>query len=262
MQKFVKWIQLQYSATVAGIIVALTWVIDQMEFILVTAKEYVLGPVIGLLIPKLYQAWQNRKDNSCPSAHKKYTKEERTRSKQDLVSANKQLEIQTDIQAKIERLLVSIDGCDRVLIHKFHNGGKFYTAKSTQKMALVYQACLYKYFKIDNEMSGGNFNLEKMGSILKKVVDKGYLHLTINKDKEKYMYTPYFQLLEEDGVEANHLRIIRSGRKSYRNVGLLSLHFIKKKKRGLTVDEVLLIDRVVREIQQILTDDQKGYPEN
>ena len=35
--------------------------------------------------------------------------------------------------------LNAIDGADRVVIHKFHNGGKYHTGVSTQKMKLVYE---------------------------------------------------------------------------------------------------------------------------
>jgi len=97
---------------------------------------------------------------------------------------------------------------------------------------------------------------------LKKVVDKRYLHLTMKEDKKKYEFTPYFQLLEEDGVEANHLRILRSGRDTYRNIGLLSIHFIKRKKRSINQKEIMLIDKAVRDIQLLLVDDLKGYPHN
>ena len=126
----------------------------------------------------------------------------------------------------------------------------------------MYQASRYKYYKIDNELNGGEFNLEKTGSILKKVVDKRYLHLTMKEDKKQYEFTPYFRLLEEDGVEANHLRILRSGRDTYRNIGLLSIHFIKRKKRSINQKEIMLIDKAVRDIQLLLVDDLKGYPHN
>jgi hypothetical protein len=81
-------------------------------------------------------------------------------------------------------------------------------------------------------------------------------------DKEKYKHTIYFQILEEDGVEANHLRIIRSGRETYRNIGLLSIHFIKRKKKGLSEREIRLIDESVRDIQLLLVQDLKGYPKH
>ena len=221
------------------------------------AKELFLTPLIGLLIPKVWNKVFGRKKNEVIEPEP----ETRRKENDDPVTRNEQLEKQTRIQALIERLLEGISA-DRVIIHKFHNGGKFYTEQSTQKMAVVYQASRYKYFRLDNEICGGDFNLEKMGSILKKVVDKRYLHLTINKDEDKYKYTPYFQLLEEDGVESNHLRILRSGRETYRNIGLLSIHFIKNKKKSINEREIMLIDKTVREIQCLLVNDHKGYPKN
>ena len=221
------------------------------------AKEFIVAPLIGLAIPKVWNKIFN-KSNVIVSSPEPET---RRKESGDPITLHDQLEKQARIQALIERLLEGI-GADRVIIHKFHNGGKFYTEKSTQKMAVVYQASRYKYFKLDNEINGGEFNLEKMGSILKKVVDKGYLHLTIDKDKDVYRYTPYFQYLEEDGVETNHLRILRSGRDTYRNIGLLSIHFIKNKKKSINEREVMLIDKTVREIQQLLVNDHKGYPKN
>ena len=221
------------------------------------AKELFLTPLIGLLIPKVWNKVFNNKKVIISQPEP----ETRRKEQGDPITLNEQLEKQTRIQALIERLLEGINA-DRVIIHKFHNGGKFYTEKSTQKMAVVYQASRYKYFKLDNEINGGEFNLEKMGSILKKVVDKRYLHLTIDKDKDIYKYTPYFQYLEEDGVESNHLRILRSGRDTYRNIGLLSIHFIKHKKRSINEREIMLVDKTVREIQQLLVNDHKGYPKN
>ena len=192
----------------------------------------------------------------------RWDRERRSKDPKDPITINTALELQTQIQGYIEYLLSAIDGADRVVIHKFHNGGKYHTGVSTQKMKLVYEAARYKGFRIDNEISGTDFNLEKMGGILKKVVDKRYLHLTMREDKEQYGFTPYFQLLQEDGVEANHLAILRSGNEQYRNIGLLSVHFIKRKKKSLTEKEQMLLAKARRDIQMLLVGDVKGYPKN
>jgi len=224
------------------------------------SKEILLTPLVTFLIPKIWNKCFNRKIYDKVDQCAQPEPEKRKKVSDDKVTSNGQLEKQADIQGRIERLLGEIDGADRVIIHKFHNGGRFFSGQSTQKMALVYQASRYKYYRVDNELNGGEFNLEKTGSILKKVVDKRYLHLTMKEDKKKYEFTPYFQLLEEDGVEANHLRILRSGRDTYRNIGLLSIHFIKRKKRVINQKEIMLIDKAVRDIQLLLVDDLKGYP--
>jgi len=192
----------------------------------------------------------------------KWDNEGRKRDPRDPITVNTALELQTQIQGYIEYLLSAIDGADRVVIHKFHNGGKYHTGVSTQKMKLVYEAARAKGFRIDNEISGPDFNLEKMGGILKKVVDNRYLHLTMREDKEQYGFTPYFQLLQEDGVEANHLAILRSGNEQYRNIGLLSIHFIKRKKKSLNDKEKMLLAKARRDIQMLLVGDVKGYPKN
>ena len=191
-----------------------------------------------------------------------YYPDEREKDPEDPITLNTALELQTQIQGYLEYLLSTIEGADRVVIHKFHNGGKYHTGVSTQKMKLVYEAARNKGFRIDNEMSGPDFNLEKMGGIIKKVVDKRYLHLTIKEDKEQFGFTPYFQLLQEDGVEANHLAILRSGREKYRNIGLLSIHFIKRKKNTLTGKEKMILAKARRDIQMLLVGDTKGYPKN
>ncbi len=193
---------------------------------------------------------------------KTFEKESRKKDPEDPITLNTALELQSQIQGYCEYILNAIDGADRVVIHKFHNGGKYHTGVSTQKMKLVYEAARLKGFRIDNEMSGPDFNLEKMGGILKKVVDNRYLHLTIKEDKEQYGFTPYFQLLQEDGVEANHLAILRSGKEQYRNIGLLSIHFIKRKKKSLTEKERMLLAKARRDIQMLLVGDVKGYPKN
>lgn len=192
----------------------------------------------------------------------RWDRERRSKDPKDPITVNTALELQTQIQGYIEYLLSAIDGADRVVIHKFHNGGKYHTGVSTQKMKLVYEAARAKGFRIDNEISGTDFNLEKMGGILKKVVDNRYLHLTMREDKEQYGFTPYFQLLQEDGVEANHLAILRSGQEQYRNIGLLSIHFIKRKKKSLTEKEQMLLAKARRDIQMLLVGDVKGYPKN
>ena len=58
----------------------------------------------------------------------------------DPITVNSALELQSQIQGYIEYLLNAVEGADRVLIHKFHNGGKYHTGVSTQKMKLVYEA--------------------------------------------------------------------------------------------------------------------------
>ena len=246
------------NAIIACVCVGAYYVNEHIVNLLYITKEVLFIPVVNFLLGKLWNRFTKKEKQE----EIVLTPERRKRVKDDAITANDQLQKQTDIQGRIERLLGEIDGADRVIIHKFHNGGKFYGGKSTQKMALVYQASRYKYYKIDNELNGGEFNLEKTGSILKKVVDKRYLHLTMKEDKKKYEFTPYFQLLEEDGVEANHLRILRSGRDTYRNIGLLSIHFIKRKKRSINQKEIMLIDKAVRDIQLLLVDDLKGYPHN
>ena len=191
-----------------------------------------------------------------------YNSEDRVKDPSDPITQNTALELQSQIQGYIEYLLNAIDGADRVVIHKFHNGGKYHTGVSTQKMKLVYEAARTKGFRIDNEISGTDFNLEKMGGIIKKVVDKRYLHLIMKEDKEEYGFTPYFQLLQEDGVEANHLAILRSGKEKYRNIGLLSIHFIKRKKKSLSDKERMIFAKARRDIQMLLVGDIKGYPKN
>lgn len=265
MKGMVRWVKDKTAYAIAGTVGALTvFILDHYEHIIADVQEYITGPVIGMILTSIKDRLRFNKivEQPAGSVEDHIEPERRFKAEDDAITANEQLQKQTEIQAKIERLLGAVDGADRIIIHKFHNGGRFYTEQSTQKMAVVYQASRYKYYKIDNELNGGNFNLEKMGGILKKVVDKRYLHLTMKGDKEKYKHTTYFQILEEDGVEANHLRIIRSGRETYRNIGLLSIHFIKRKKKGLSEREIRLIDEAVRDIQLLLVKDLKGYPKH
>ncbi len=264
MRGMVKWVKDKTAYAIAGAVGALTiFVLDHYDHIVADVRGWLSGPIGGIVVNFILN-WI--KDKKAADQHRRVDDhiepERRRRATDDAITANDQLDKQAEIQAKIERLLGAIDDADRIIIHKFHNGGKFYTEQSTQKMAVVYQASRHKYFKIDNELNGGNFNLEKMGGILKKVVDKRYLHLTMKEDKEKYKHTTYFQILEDDGVEANHLRIIRSGRETYRNIGLLSIHFIKRKKKGLNQREIRLIDETVHSIQRLLVKDLKGYPKH
>lgn len=217
--------------------------------------QFIKDPITGLK----YKVF---KEDIQKGLHQWEANEKRKKDPQDPITLNTALELQSSIQGYCEYLLNAIDGADRVVIHKFHNGGKYHTGVSTQKMKLVYEAARNKGFRIDNEISGTDFNLEKMGGILKKVVDNRYLHLTIREDKELYGFTPYFQLLQEDGVEANHLAILRSGQEKYRNIGLLSVHFIKRKKKSLNDKERMLLAKARRDIQMLLVGDVKGYPKN
>ena len=150
----------------------------------------------------------------------------------------------SNIQRKLDAELAKIEG-DYVL---------YVVGKKAMAYAARMNYPVGHYFE--------DFNLEKMGSILKKVVDNRYLHLTMKEDKEQYGFTPYFQLLQEDGVEANHLAILRSGKERYRNIGLLSIHFIKRKKKSLTEKEQMLLAKARRDIQMLLVGDVKGYPKN
>ena len=127
-------------------------------------------------------------------------------------------------------------------------------------MKLVYEATKKRGRRIINELAGGAFVLEKMGGILKKVVDNKYLHLIMSTHREEFSMTPYFQIMEDDDVAANHLSILRSNGK-WRNIGLLSIHFFEPKK-SLTAKEELIVSAARRDISLLLVGDTKGYPEN
>ena len=170
-----------------------------------------------------------------------------------------QLELQSQVQGYIEDMLRDLKA-DRVLIHKFHNGGKYHTGVSTQKMKLVYEASKRRGRRVKNELAGDCFLLEKMGGILKKVVDKKYLYLIMCRDRDVFGMTPYFQILEDDDVYANHLSILRSNGK-WRNIGVLSIHWFETK-QSLTAKEELIISAARRDISLLLVGDIKGYPNN
>lgn len=171
------------------------------------------------------------------------------------------LELQSQVQGYIEYLLQAISGADRVLIHKFHNGGKYHSGVSTQKMKLVYEATKKKGRRIDNELNQPDFVLEKMGSILKKLVDDRYLYLTIKEDRDVYGMTAYFQILEDDDVASNHLSILRSNGQ-WRNIGVLSIHFFSELKKELSAKEQMILSKARRDIALLLVGDTKGYPRN
>ena len=171
------------------------------------------------------------------------------------------LELQNQVQGYIEYLLDAISGADRVVIHKFHNGGKYHTGVSTQKIKLTYEATKKKGRRIDNELNQPDFVLEKMGGILKKLVDDRYLYLTINKDREAFGSTPYFQIMEDDDVASNHLSILRSNGQ-WRNIGVLSIHFFSTSKKELSAREKMIISKARRDIALLLVGDTKGYPRN
>jgi len=171
------------------------------------------------------------------------------------------LELQSQVQGYIEYLLQAISGADRVLIHKFHNGGKYHTGVSTQKMKLVYEATKKKGRRVDNELNQPDFVLEKMGSILKKLVDDRYLYLTIKEDRDMYGMTAYFQILEDDDVASNHLSILRSNGR-WRNIGVLSIHFFSELKKELSAKEQMILSKARRDIALLLVGDTKGYPRN
>ena len=158
---------------------------------------------------------------------REHNKKKNRQDPKDPINAT-QLELQSQVQGYIENLLDALKA-DRVIIHKFHNGGKYHTGVSTQKMKLVYEATKKRGRRIVNELAGGAFVLEKMGGILKKVVDKKYLYLIMSRDRKDFGMTPYFQILEDDDVYANHLSILRSNGK-WRNIGVLSIHWFEPKK--------------------------------
>ena len=78
--------------------------------------------------------------------------------------------------------------------------------------------------------------------------------------REEFSMTPYFQIMEDDDVAANHLSILRSNGK-WRNIGLLSIHFFETK-QSLTAKEELIISAARRDISLLLVGDIKGYPNN
>jgi len=201
----------------------------------------------GILLP--FVGWYFKREHN---------KKKNRQDPKDPINAT-QLELQSQVQGYIENLLDALKA-DRVIIHKFHNGGKYHTGVSTQKMKLVYEATKKRGRRIVNELAGGAFVLEKMGGILKKVVDNKYLHLIMSTHREEFSMTPYFQIMEDDDVAANHLSILRSNGR-WRNIGLLSIHFFETKK-SLTAKEELIVSAARRDISLLLVGDTKGYPEN
>ena len=189
---------------------------------------------------------------------REHSKRKNKQDPKDPINAT-QLELQSQVQGYIENLLDALKA-DRVIIHKFHNGGKYHTGVSTQKMKLVYEATKKRGRRIVNELAGGAFVLEKMGGILKKVVDNKYLYLIMSTHREEFSMTPYFQIMEDDDVAANHLSILRSNGK-WRNIGVLSIHWFEPKKT-LTAKETMRVQDAQTHISLLLVGDTKGYPAN
>ncbi len=87
-----------------------------------------------------------------------------------------------------------------------------------------------------------------------------FINLRDIKDRETYCFTPYFQILDDDGVSANHLSILRSNGR-YRNIGVLSIHFFNKR-GNLSPKEMMIISKARRDIALMLIGDINGYPKN
>ena len=122
MKGMVRWVKDKAAYAIAGTVGALTvFILDHYEHIIADVQEYITGPVIGMILTSIKDRLRFNKivEQPAGSVEDHIEPEKRFKAEDDAITANEQLQKQTEIQAKIERLLGAVDGADRIIIHKF-----------------------------------------------------------------------------------------------------------------------------------------------
>ena len=137
-----------------------------------------------------------------------------------------------------ENIITAIDylreelKADRVVIQEFHNGGKYFSGSSQQKLSITYESCRKGVSSIFRKFQ--NVRVSALCSIIKRAMSDNIL---INLEAET---CPYSLDLQSHGTECAAFTIIKTLTK--RNIGLLSVHYVNRNKPKFTEKEKDLIN--------------------
>lgn len=145
------------------------------------------------------------------------------------------IKIQNNID---ENIITAIDylreelKADRVVIQEFHNGGKYFSGSSQQKLSITYESCRKGVSSIFRKFQ--NVRVSALCGIIKRSMSDDIL---INLEAEP---CPYSLDLQSHGTECAAFTIIKTLTK--RNIGVLSIHYVNRSKPKFTEKEKDLIN--------------------
>lgn len=138
--------------------------------------------------------------------------------------------IDENIITAIEFLREELDA-DRVVIQEFHNGGKYFSGSSQQKLSISYETCKKGVSSIFRKFQ--NVRVSALCNIIKRSMTNDIL---INLEEEK---CPYSYDLQTHGTTTSAFTILKT--LTNRKIGLLSIHYVNRNKTKLTEKEKDLI---------------------
>tara|TARA_R100000951_G_scaffold114358_2_gene118463 strand:+ start:59 stop:652 length:594 start_codon:yes stop_codon:yes gene_type:complete len=140
--------------------------------------------------------------------------------------------IDENVMAAIEYIREELDA-DRVIIQEFHNGGKYFSGSSQQKLSITYEFCRKGISSVFRRFQ--NVRVSALSNILKHSISD---QITVNLDTEKCAYS---YDLQTHGTSTAVFTILKT--LTNKNIGLLSIHYVNRDNIKLTDYQQKLVDR-------------------
>jgi len=149
--------------------------------------------------------------------------------------------VDENVMAAIEYIQQELDA-DRVIIQEFHNGGKYFSGSSQQKLSVTYEFCKKGVSSVFRRFQ--NVRVSALSNILKHSITN-QIHVNLDNEKCAYSYD-----LQTHGTTNAVFTILKT--LTNKNIGLLSIHYVNRSKKNLTEKQKELIDRQKRIISGYL----------
>ncbi|MDB4396085.1 hypothetical protein N9Z65_00550 [bacterium] len=145
-----------------------------------------------------------------------------------------QNQVDENVMTAIEYLRDELDA-DRVVIQEFHNGGKYFSGCSQQKLSISYELCRKGVSSIFRKFQ--NVRCSALSSILKRSMSEKIL-TALEEEKCAYSYD-----LQTNGTNTAAFAILKT--LTNKHIGLLSIQYVNRSRGELTQEERDLIDRQI-----------------
>ncbi len=149
--------------------------------------------------------------------------------------------VDENVMTAIEYIQQELDA-DRVIIQEFHNGGKYFSGNSQQKLSVTYEFCKKGVSSVFRRFQ--NVRVSALSNILKHSITN-QIHVNLDDEKCAYSYD-----LQTNGTTNAVFTILKT--LTNKNIGLLSIHYVNRSKKNLTEKQKDMIDRQKRIISGYL----------
>lgn len=140
--------------------------------------------------------------------------------------------VDENVMAAIEYIQQELDA-DRVIIQEFHNGGKYFSGSSQQKLSITYEICRKGISSVFRRFQ--NVRVSALSNILKHSITN-QIHVDLDDEKCAYSYD-----LQTHGTTNAVFTILKT--LTNKNIGLLSIHYVNRDNFSLTDNQRELVDR-------------------